>query len=206
MSLLNHTHTHTHAPHSAYVSLIKHTLNTITCKTHSSFYKTHTFKQTCTQWTPVYLRLLLLGCDPARPGWSGLWRFWSRRDINGEINALTVTCRFSLRSFSSISAFGCILNSFSLDQSFCPGRRHQYRSIAAIRHCSDVISLVTSSAGYLSDTVPERARSLCYTTESLQFCFQKTRECWLSWDGYMASTCASYCLCQLLQQFPCIDM
>lgn len=25
---------------------------------------------------PFYLRLLLLGCDPVRPGWSGLWRFW----------------------------------------------------------------------------------------------------------------------------------
>lgn len=46
---------------------------------HASFYKmdSHANIQTqaCTQWAPVYLRLLLLGCDPARPGWSGLWRF-----------------------------------------------------------------------------------------------------------------------------------
>lgn len=30
---------------------------------------------------PSYLRLLLLlGCDPVRPGWSGLWRFWGEID------------------------------------------------------------------------------------------------------------------------------
>lgn len=43
---------------------------------HTSSYKMHSQTQSCTQWAPAYLRLLLLGCDPARPGWSGLWRFW----------------------------------------------------------------------------------------------------------------------------------
>lgn len=40
---------------------------------------THTFKYRHAHSAPVYLRLLLLGCDPARPGWSGLWRFWRWR-------------------------------------------------------------------------------------------------------------------------------
>lgn len=42
--------------------------------THILLQKSRIQTQACTQWA-VYLRLLLLGCDPARPGWSGLWRF-----------------------------------------------------------------------------------------------------------------------------------
>lgn len=78
--------------------VIKHTLsNTIICKTHAHIFlqnaQSHTFKQSCTQWAPAYLRLLLLGCDPARPGWSGLWRFWRE---TGHQQSTRIMCEFMM--------------------------------------------------------------------------------------------------------------
>lgn len=68
---------------------IKYTLsNTVIWKTHSykMYNHAHIQVEACAQWIPVYLRLLLLGCDPVSPGWSGLCRFWRTESERAQVH------------------------------------------------------------------------------------------------------------------------
>lgn len=100
LSLSHTSYNHLHHFNRSFRSLWHIFNNTIICKTHTfsltkcTITQSHTHTQACTQWASVYLRLLLLGCEPARPGWSGLWRFWRGTENQQSSVNKVYSCRF----------------------------------------------------------------------------------------------------------------